>query len=119
VKEYTWTVVSALVEGGARPDMVQIGNEITPGLLIHVPAANPNPDQWGNIDKVTNGVNGSTANFTNVAMLLQSGVEGVRAVDPTIRAIRRAATLGRTRRCSTSIRSRCRRWTNFARRPSQ
>jgi arabinogalactan endo-1,4-beta-galactosidase len=85
VKEYTTTAVSALVDGGARPDMVQIGNEITPGLLIHVPAANPNPDQWGNIDKVTNGVNGSTANFTNVATLLQAGVEGVKAVDPTIK----------------------------------
>lgn len=84
VKEYTTSVVAALVDGGARPDMVQIGNEITPGLLIHVPAANPNPDQWGNIDKVTNGVNGSTANFANVATLLQAGVDGVKAVDPTI-----------------------------------
>jgi arabinogalactan endo-1,4-beta-galactosidase len=85
VKEYTTAVVSAMVDGGARPDMVQIGNEITPGLLIHVPAANPNPDQWGNIDKLTNEVNGSTANFANVATLLQAGVAGVKAVDPTIK----------------------------------
>jgi arabinogalactan endo-1,4-beta-galactosidase len=85
VKEYTAAVVSAMVEGGARPDMVQIGNEITPGLLIHVPAANPNPDQWGNIDKLTNDVNGSTANFANVATLLQAGVAGVKAVDSTIK----------------------------------
>jgi arabinogalactan endo-1,4-beta-galactosidase len=85
VKEYTAAVVSAMVDGGARPDMVQIGNEITPGLLIHVPAANPNPDQWGNIDKVTNDVNGSAANFANVATLLQAGVDGVRSVDPTIK----------------------------------
>jgi arabinogalactan endo-1,4-beta-galactosidase len=85
VKEYTAAVVSAMVDGGARPDMVQIGNEITPGLLIHVPAANPNPDQWGNIDKLTNEVNGSAANFANVATLLQAGVAGVKAVDPTIK----------------------------------
>jgi arabinogalactan endo-1,4-beta-galactosidase len=85
VKEYTAAVVSAMVDGGARPDMVQIGNEITPGLLIHVPAANPNPDQWGNIDKLTNDVNGSTVNFANVATLLQAGVAGVKAVDPTIK----------------------------------
>jgi arabinogalactan endo-1,4-beta-galactosidase len=85
VLKYTTDVVSAMVDGGARPDMVQIGNEITPGLLIHVPAANPNPDQWGNIDKLTNDVNGSAANVSNVATLLQAGVNGVKAVDPTIK----------------------------------
>jgi arabinogalactan endo-1,4-beta-galactosidase len=85
VETYTHEVVSALIAGGARPDMVQIGNEITPGLLIHVPAANPEPDQWGNIDKVTNAVNGSAADFDNVARLLKAGVAGVKATDPSIR----------------------------------
>jgi arabinogalactan endo-1,4-beta-galactosidase len=65
--------------------MVQIGNEITPGLLIHVPAADPQPDQWGNMSKLTNPVNGSTASFTNVATLLKAGVAGVHAVDPAIK----------------------------------
>jgi arabinogalactan endo-1,4-beta-galactosidase len=85
VETYTNEVVSALMVGGARPDMVQIGNEITPGLLIHVPGANPDPDQWGNINKVTNAVNGSTANVDNVARLLKAGIAGVKAVDPSIR----------------------------------
>lgn len=85
VQAYTQSVVQTLVDGGARPDMVQIGNEITPGLLIHVPGANPQPDQWGNISKVTNTVNGSTASFANVATLLKAGVDGVKAVDPTIK----------------------------------
>lgn len=87
VRSYTETVVSALVAGGARPDMVQIGNEITPGLLIHVPSADPQPDQWGNMNKVTNGVNGSTANFDNVAALLAAGAAGVRAVDASIKVM--------------------------------
>ena len=87
VGDYTQTVVAALVEGGARPDMVQIGNEITPGLLIHVPAANPDPDQWGNITKVTNSVNGSTASFANVATLLKAASDAVKAVDPTIKVM--------------------------------
>lgn len=87
VETYTNEVVSALVDGGARPDMVQLGNEITPGLLIHVPAANPEPDQWGNIHKVTNAVNGSTANIDNVARLLKAGVAGVKAADPSIRVM--------------------------------
>ena len=85
VEDYTKDVVQTLVDGGARPDMVQIGNEITPGLLIHVPGANPQPDQWGNITKVTNAVNGSTANFANLATLLKAGIAGVKAVDPSIK----------------------------------
>ena len=28
--------ITALVAGGARPDMVQIGNETTPGMLLHI-----------------------------------------------------------------------------------
>lgn len=87
VEAYTKDVISTLVEGGARPDMVQIGNEITPGLLIHVPGANPAPDQWGNISKVTNTVNGSTASFANVARLLKAGIDGVKAVDRTIKVM--------------------------------
>jgi arabinogalactan endo-1,4-beta-galactosidase len=85
VENYTKEVVGALVDGGARPDMVQLGNEITPGLLIHVPAANPQPDQWGNMNKVTNPVNGSTVSFGNVAKLLAAGAAGVEAVDPSIK----------------------------------
>jgi arabinogalactan endo-1,4-beta-galactosidase len=85
VKSYTTAVVSELVQGGARPDMVQIGNEITPGLLIHIPAENPDADQWGNMTKLTNPYNGSVSNFNNVATLLKAGIDGVKAVDPTIK----------------------------------
>lgn len=85
VRDYTEDVVQTLVDGGARPDMVQIGNEITPGLLIHIPAANPQADQWGNMNKLTNAVNGSASNFANVATLLKAGVEGVKSVDPSIK----------------------------------
>jgi len=85
VESYTKDVVQTLTDGGARPDMVQIGNEITPGLLIHVPAADPQPDQWGNMNKLTNAVNGSTASFANVATLLKAGIAGVKAVDPAIK----------------------------------
>jgi arabinogalactan endo-1,4-beta-galactosidase len=67
--------------------MVQIGNEITPGLLIHVPSDDPQADQWGNMNKLTNAVNGSTASFANVATLLKAGVEGVKGVDPTIKTM--------------------------------
>ncbi len=85
VEAYTTSVVEDLIAGGARPDMVQIGNEITPGLLIHVPSQNPQADQWGNMNKLPGAVNGSTANFNNVATLLKAGVSGVKAADPTIK----------------------------------
>lgn len=84
VRSYTAATVGELVAGGARPDIVQLGNEITPGLLIHVPADDPDADQWGNMNKLKSPVNGSTSNFNNVATLLKAGVEGVKAVDPTI-----------------------------------
>lgn len=87
VHDYTQSVIQSLVDGGARPDMVQIGNEITPGLLIHVPSADPQADQWGNMNKLTNVVNGSTASFANVATLLKAGVDAVKGVDPTIKTM--------------------------------
>ena len=35
VHDYTRDSINMLIAGGARPDMVQIGNESTPGILIH------------------------------------------------------------------------------------
>lgn len=87
VRDYTKEVVQTLVDGGARPDMVQLGNEITPGLLIHVPSSNPEADQWGNMNKLTNPVNGSVSSFANVATLLKAGIDGLKAVDPTIKTM--------------------------------
>jgi len=37
MEDYTCDVISSAIAAGARPDMVQIGNEITPGVLVHVP----------------------------------------------------------------------------------
>jgi arabinogalactan endo-1,4-beta-galactosidase len=82
VRVYTVEVVSELVSAGARPDMVQVGNEITPGMLIHVPTANS--DCYGNNSVQSPGVNGSQSDWDNLAMLLRAGVDGVRSVDPTI-----------------------------------
>src|SRR5690606_20980102 len=85
VRDYTEATVQTKVDAGARPDMVQVGNEITPGMLIHVPSEAPDPDPWGNIDKVENTVSGSIDNWDNLATLLKAGIEGVKSVDPSIR----------------------------------
>ena len=82
MKDYTSDVVGAMVEGGARPDIVQIGNEITPGMLIHVPTALT--DCYGNNSVANDGVSGSTARWDDLATLLVAGIEGVKAVDPAI-----------------------------------
>lgn len=81
LKDYTKEAIETLVEGGARPDVVQIGNEITPGMLIHVPTSQT--DCWGN-DSARNALGGSTSNWGHLATLLRAGIEGVKEVDPTI-----------------------------------
>jgi arabinogalactan endo-1,4-beta-galactosidase len=85
VRGYTVDVVSALVAAGARPDMVQVGNEITPGMLMHVPSANT--DCYGNASVLNPGVNGSQANWDDLALLLHAGIAGVRQVDPAIQVM--------------------------------
>lgn len=85
VKSYTSDVIQHLVDAGARPDIVQIGNEIAPGMMFHVPASVPNADQWGNMNMVVNPIGGSTSNWANLGLLLKKGIEGVHAVDPNIR----------------------------------
>jgi arabinogalactan endo-1,4-beta-galactosidase len=66
--DYTRDAIAQLVGAGVRPDMVQIGNEITPGLLL-----------------TPGDVTGSTSNWDNLALFLNAGIEAVHAVDPTIK----------------------------------
>jgi arabinogalactan endo-1,4-beta-galactosidase len=82
VRGYTVDVVGALIAAGARPDMVQVGNEITPGMLIHVPTADT--DCYGSNSAVRAGANGSQNDWDNLAQLLRAGIDGVRSVDPSI-----------------------------------
>jgi arabinogalactan endo-1,4-beta-galactosidase len=75
--DYTKDAITQLVAAGARPDMVQIGNEITPGLLIH-------RCDSGGLPTGNNPVSGAISNWTNLGALLKAGVRGVKDVDPTI-----------------------------------
>ncbi|MBO9597380.1 MAG: glycosyl hydrolase 53 family protein [Cohnella sp.] len=59
--DYTEDVLNSLNAVGAYPDMVQIGNEINPGMLL--------PD-------------GSTSNYNNLAQLLSTGIKAVRDTTP-------------------------------------
>jgi arabinogalactan endo-1,4-beta-galactosidase len=63
VYQYTYGVCSALKAAGATPDMVQVGNEITAGML------------WP-VGRLT----GGTGGWSNLAGLLISGYNAVKAV---------------------------------------
>jgi arabinogalactan endo-1,4-beta-galactosidase len=77
VHDYTKDAITQLIASGARPDMVQIGNETTPGMLIHRCDSGGSPTG-------TNPVTGSTSNWANLGALLKAGVNGVKEVDPKI-----------------------------------
>lgn len=59
VESYTRETIASLRDGGALPDMVQIGNEIAPGMMF---PAGQLPDQWDTL-----------------AELLKAGIRGVDA----------------------------------------
>lgn len=80
VRAYTVDVMQALADADALPEIVQIGNEITPGLLIHVPTAET--DCFGNRSVRNPEVNGSAQDWDNLATLLRAGIEGVKEVHP-------------------------------------
>jgi arabinogalactan endo-1,4-beta-galactosidase len=68
LKSYTTNAIQQLVAAGARPDVVQTGNEITPGMELTPGTA------FGPISK-----------WSQLAQLLKAGIDGVHAVDPTIK----------------------------------
>ena len=84
VSVYTNDIVTAMVDAGARPDIVQIGNEITPGMLKDIP--NNKTDCWGN-NVSASVIGGSTSNWANLGTLLKSGAEAVKAVDSSIKVM--------------------------------
>ncbi len=79
--DYVKSAITALIAGGARPDMVQIGNETTPGMLLHICDSGGQPIS-GMTPKVTGAA--STAGWPNLGMLLKAGIQGVKDVDTGI-----------------------------------
>ncbi len=65
--DWTKDALTQMKAAGGEPDMVQIGNEITPGMM-------------------TDGANGggSTRNWDQLAALLKAGTSAVKEVDPAI-----------------------------------
>ena len=89
VYAYTKDLMNALKDAGATPDMVQIGNDTTPGILIHKP--NSKTDCWGNgVDKAATSVNGdmgTAAGKANAAKYFNAGIKAVKEVSPTTKTV--------------------------------
>lgn len=79
VKNYTVEVLTEMKSAGVTPDMVQVGNEITPGMLIHLPT--DDTDCYGNNSVTGTVINGSSANWANLSTLLKAGISGVKQVN--------------------------------------
>lgn len=79
VHDYTKNAITQLVAGGARPDMVAVGNEITPGMLFDI------CDSGGLPTGTKVAIGGAISNWSNLGALLKAGIQGVKDVDPTIK----------------------------------
>lgn len=77
VYQYTYSVCSALKSAGATPDMVQVGNEINAGML------------WP-VGQLT----GGTGGWSNLAGLLVSGYNAVKAVSSSTQVMLHIANGG-------------------------
>lgn len=95
LRSYTVDVLESLRAVDALPDMVQVGNEVTPGILIHVPTSNT--DCWGNNSTVNTFLNGqaNNANWPNLAHLLSAGLQAVKQVSPDIQTVLHIESTGR------------------------
>jgi len=101
VRDYTRDSINKLIAGGARPDMVQIGNESTPGILIHrcdsggIPVAgvagiNPvNGALYYYSERNPTAPTGAPpmGGWTNLGQLLKAGAQAVKDIDPGIQIV--------------------------------
>ena len=77
VYAYTLDLMNALKQVNAVPEMVQIGNETTPGILVHVP--NSSTNCWGdNVDKASAAIAGdmsTSSGKANAAKYFKAGIK--------------------------------------------
>lgn len=97
VYNYTLDLLSALKSAGAMPDMVQIGNEITNGMLRDLPTSSTNC--WGdNVVWAPSNINGVMENQTgisNTVKYLKSGIKAARAVSNDIKTVLHIESFGK------------------------
>ena len=89
VYAYTLDLMNALKKVNSLPAMVQVGNETTPGILIHMP--NSKTDCWGNgVDKASTSINGdmgTASGKANAAKYFKAGIKAVKEVSPSTKTV--------------------------------
>lgn len=89
VYNYTRDLMESLKAANVLPEMVQIGNETTPGILIHKP--NNKTDCWGNgVDKASTAINGDMGTAegkANAAKYFNAGIKAVKDVSPLTKTV--------------------------------
>jgi arabinogalactan endo-1,4-beta-galactosidase len=95
VHDYTKDAITQLKSGGARPDMVQIGNEIPSGMLF--PDGQVSGQNFGNLNKLLNaGINGTHEVDSGIKIMLHIAfcqslstttwwLDGVMGVEPKVK----------------------------------
>ena len=98
VYNYTYDLINSLKQVNAAPEMVQIGNETTPGILIHVP--NSKTDCWGNgVDKASTAINGdmgTASGKANAGKYFKAGIRAVKAVSQNIKTVLHIESIRKT-----------------------
>lgn len=98
VYNYTYDLLNSLKQVNATPEMVQVGNETTPGILIHVP--NSKTDCWGNgVDKASTAINGdmgTSAGKANAGKYFKAGIRAVKAVSQNIKTVLHIESIRKT-----------------------
>ncbi len=89
IYDYTYEVVSSLKEAGATPTAVQIGNEITTGMLLQSPGSDyseltgDNPGYVEEAKSAPSSISGALGS-DNLVNYLSQGIAAVKAVDEDI-----------------------------------
>jgi arabinogalactan endo-1,4-beta-galactosidase len=88
VADHTREVLTALKAQGTMPQMVQIGNEITHGMLW------PEGRVWSQIpsgnrdtDARTAALGGGIGNYDNLARFVKAGIAATKEVDPSVKIV--------------------------------
>jgi arabinogalactan endo-1,4-beta-galactosidase len=89
VYNYTYDLLISLKQAGATPEFVQIGNETTPGILIHLPVDTTNC--WGGgaqrAPKAISGYMGTTLGTENAVKYFNAGIRATKAVSQKIKTV--------------------------------
>ena len=97
VYDYTYDLVDALKQVGATPEMVQVGNETTPSIMMQVP--NSNTDCWGGgSEKASANISGDMSTSegkANAAKYFKAGIRAVKDVSRNIKTVLHIESIGK------------------------